>query len=44
MDKKNNFSDDVEKMRDFKELNKEEFLQLYSYITEEEYENTKMIK
>jgi hypothetical protein len=44
MDKKNNFSDDVEKMRDFEELNKEEFLQLYSYITEEEYENTKMIK
>ena len=44
MDKKNNFSDDVEKMRDFKELNKEEFLQLYSYITEEEYENTKIIK
>ena len=39
--KKSNFLDDKEKMRDFKELSKEEFLKSYSYLTEEEYENTK---
>lgn len=35
------FIDDEEKMRDFEELTKEEFLQSYSYLTEEEYELTK---
>lgn len=34
------FIDDEEKMRDFKELTKEEFLQTYSYLTEEEYDAT----
>lgn len=34
------FIDDEEKMRDFKELTKEEFLQTYSYLTEEEYDMT----
>lgn len=35
-----NFIDDKEKMRDFYELTKEEFLLSYSYLTEEEYDNT----
>ena len=35
-----NFIDDQEKMRDFEKLTKEEFLLLYDYLTEEEYENT----
>lgn len=35
-----NFIDDAEKMRDFKELSKEEFLKSYSYLTEAEYDNT----
>ena len=35
-----NFIDDAEKMRDFKELSKEEFLKSYSYLTEAEYNNT----
>lgn len=35
------FIDDQEKMIDFFELTKEEFLQSYSYLTEEEYEATK---
>jgi hypothetical protein len=35
-----NFLDDEEKMRDFYELTKEEFLFSYSYLTEEEYDNT----
>lgn len=35
-----NFIDDEEKMRDFYELTKEEFLFSYSYLTEEEYDNT----
>ena len=35
-----NFLDDKEKMRDFYELTKEEFLFSYSYLTEEEYNNT----
>lgn len=35
-----NFIDDEEKMRDFYELTKEEFLLSYSYLTEEEYDNT----
>lgn len=34
------FLDDEEKMRDFKELTKEEFLFSYSYLTEEEYDAT----
>lgn len=34
------FIDDKEKMRDFKELTKDEFLKSYSYITEQEYEET----
>ena len=36
-----NFLDDDEKMADFKILTKEEFLTSYSYLTEEEYDNTK---
>jgi hypothetical protein len=36
-----NFIDDEEKMVDFFELTKEEFLESYSYLTEEEYDNTK---
>lgn len=35
-----NFIDDEEKMVDFYELSKEEFLFSYSYLTEEEYDNT----
>ena len=35
-----NFINDEEKMRDFYELTKEEFLFSYSYLTEEEYDNT----
>lgn len=31
------FLDDAEKMRDFYDLSKEEFLASYSYLTEEEY-------
>lgn len=34
------FADDVEKMRDFILLSKEEFLRSYSYLTEEEYDLT----
>ena len=34
------FTDDAEKMRDFYELTKEEFLQSYSYLTEDEYDAT----
>ena len=34
------FLDDVDKMYDFLELSKEEFLQSYSYLTGEEYETT----
>lgn len=36
----NHFLSDAEKMRDFKELSKEEFLASYSYLTEAEYNNT----
>ena len=36
----NNFIDDKEKMFDFIILKKDEFLKSYSYLTEEEYENT----
>lgn len=35
------FHDDREKMIDFLELSKEEFLTSYSYLTEEEYKATK---
>ncbi len=38
-----NFIDDKEKMNDFEILSKEEFLSSYSYLTEEEYNNTKML-
>ena len=34
------FIDDEEKMRDFKLLTKKEFLNSYSYLTEEEYNLT----
>lgn len=37
----NNFRDDLEKMNDFKEMTKWEFLKSYSYITENEYDETK---
>lgn len=37
---KNNFLDDKDKMIDFHLLTKDQFLQSYSYITPEEYENT----
>ena len=37
---KPNFVGDEAKMRDFKKLSKEEFLKSYSYLTEEEYDNT----
>ena len=41
-DEKNlDFIDDKEKMRDFVELSKDNFLKLYSYLTEAEYEATK---
>lgn len=36
----NNFIDDEEKINDLFYLNKEQFLNSYSYITEAEYENT----
>ena len=36
------FLDDKEKMLDFKKLSKDEFLKSYSYISEEEYEATKI--
>jgi hypothetical protein len=38
---KTNFLDNDEKMADFKILTKEEFLTSYSYLTEQEYDNTK---
>lgn len=38
--KNTDFINDKEKMRDFKILSKEEFLESYSYLTEEEYDNT----
>jgi len=36
-----NFLDDAEKMADFEILTREEFLTSYSYLTEQEYDNTK---
>lgn len=38
------FLDDEEKMRDFEEMTKEEFLASYSYLTEAEYDVTKRCK
>ena len=37
------FIDDEEKMYDFVRLTKEEFLSSYSYLTEDEYNNTKRL-
>ena len=36
----NTFISDIPKMADFKILTKEEFLESYSYITEDEYDGT----
>lgn len=36
----NHFADDLEKVDDFFCLDKEAFLKYYSYLTEEEYDNT----
>lgn len=41
MSRLKNFTDDKEKMRDFKLLTKTEFLSSYSYLTEQEYDLTK---
>ena len=38
-----NFIHDYEKMVDFKILSKEEFMRSYSYLSDDEYENTKRI-
>ena len=38
----NDFYDDVEKMNDFHVLSKEDFLDSYSYLTEIEYNLTRM--
>ena len=35
------FCDDKEKMRDFRCLTKQQFLESYSYLTEEEYNLTR---
>ena len=35
------FTDDKEKMTDFVLLDKEEFLNFYSYLTEQDYDDTK---
>ena len=40
MDQLTDFTDDEEKMKDFYFLTKEEFLNSYSYLTEEEYNLT----
>lgn len=40
MNKYGDFFNDQEKMRDMAKLSKEEFLRSYSYLTEEEYDNT----
>ncbi len=36
------FTDDEDKMKDFDELTKEDFLSSYNYITEEEYNLTRI--
>lgn len=41
--KRANFFNDPDKMRDFIMLTKDQFLRSYSYLTEEEYDNTKVI-
>ena len=38
-----NFINDREKIKDMKKLSKKEFLESYSYLTEEEYNNTQKI-
>lgn len=38
-----NFIDDIEKINDLLILSKDDFLKSYSYLTENEYENTKNI-
>ena len=35
-----NFINDKEKMRDLFELSRDDFLKMYSYLKEEEYDNT----
>lgn len=40
---KGNFIGDKEKMYDFTRLTKEEFMNTYSYLTGEEYDNTECI-
>ena len=42
--KNGNFIHDEEKMEDFYNLTKKEFLASYSYLSEEEYDNTKAIE
>jgi|TARA_R110000824_G_scaffold236805_1_gene425615 hypothetical protein len=42
MTKYKDFCDDKEKMRDFLFLTKQEFLESYSYLTELEYNLTRM--
>lgn len=37
------FNNDIEKMRDFRELSKKDFLKSYSYLTEEAYNETRII-
>jgi len=41
--RKANFFNDLDKMRDFIMLTKDQFLASYSYLTEDEYENTRVI-
>lgn len=40
MEKRINFLTDEDKMRDFYEMDKEDFLEFYQYLTEEEYDAT----
>lgn len=39
-----NFLDDKEKMKDFIQMTKEDFLSSYSYLSEQEYEETMVLK
>lgn len=39
----NDFTTDWEKMFDFWNISKKEFLKTYSYLTEEEYDNTCLV-
>ena len=43
LDVNTDFLDDKEKMADFKVQTKEDFLRSYSYLTEQEYDNTNAI-